>query len=744
MSQLADPATRSRLGLVPLLLLAAFVPVIAYGLLHVESDTTDMHQWLPADQLGRKKYDEFVRKFGPDDFVVVSWDGCTLVDPRLSQFTTRLRAANGHGATRLIRRVVSPGEVVADLATKSRSISPTSAVKRLKSYLIGLGGQCCLLIEVTEAGNLDPHGVIELIRQSSHRVGVTRSQLKLGGGIYEATHIDEMSLQSFKRYVGFSAVVGLVVAWLSLRSLTLTLIVVATGGYCGGLSVALIYFCSMRFNALMLVLPTLVYVLVISGSVHLVNYYLDARRDPKSTDPAVRALSVGWLPCTLASVTTAIGLTSLAASQIQHVRSFGIFAAAALLLSLLVMLILVPSMLSALGSYLRLHANPETPRLTDVLANQILARHRLILLVSLVLLAMFVVGLTRTTSSVKIERMFRADDELVQSYQWFERNIGPLAAMEIVVNFSPDDARVMHQRLDLVRTLARQVSRHEEVGTTFSAANLLPSPPRATNVRGAAARAVFNKKLAAALPWLQENRLVVQAEEGQVWRITARIPALEELNYEDLLHATESSIESVIQTEREGSGVTAQVTGTILVMNQARQQLLRDLIITFSAAFALICPVMIVILRSFVAGIASMLPNLVPAVAVFGAMGWLGVPIEIGTVLTACVALGIAVDDTLHFLTWYRRSLNESGDRAEAIRMAYRRSALAMVQTTLICGMGLLVFAASSFVPTSRFAVLMFALLVAALIGDLILLPALLAGPCGRYFVRRRGGTSEE
>jgi hypothetical protein len=100
--------------------------------------------------------------------------------------------------------------------------------------------------------------------------------------------------------------------------------------------------------------------------------------------------------------------------------------------------------------------------------------------------------------------------------------------------------------------------------------------------------------------------------------------------------------------------------------------------------------------------------------------------------------MGIAVDDTIHFLTWFRRGLDSGQPRREAILLAYRRVGLAMTQTTIIGGLGLSIFAFSTFTPTQRFGALMLALLAAALVGDLIFLPALLASPLGSIFDGRR------
>ena len=101
---------------------------------------------------------------------------------------------------------------------------------------------------------------------------------------------------------------------------------------------------------------------------------------------------------------------------------------------------------------------------------------------------------------------------------------------------------------------------------------------------------------------------------------------------------------------------------------------------------------------------------------------------------TASVALGIAVDDTLHFLTFFRRGMASGSSRSQAVLYGYQHCGRAMIQTSFSCGLGLLVFALSDFVPTSRFAVMMGGLLILALVGDLILLPALLLSTTGQFF----------
>lgn len=192
--------------------------------------------------------------------------------------------------------------------------------------------------------------------------------------------------------------------------------------------------------------------------------------------------------------------------------------------------------------------------------------------------------------------------------------------------------------------------------------------------------------------------------------------------------------------------VSAIYTGVIPIVYKAQRTLLSSLIDSIVLAFVMIGVVMMILLRpwgekprwdnlvNFRGGMLSMLPNVFPIVVVFGAMGHLGFMVDIGSMMTASVAMGVAVDDTIHFLTWYRGGLGKGMSRYEAIMESYRRCGTAMTQTTLIAGLGLFAFAFSTFTPTQRFGTLMLVLLATALVGDLIFLPALLISPLGKFF----------
>jgi hypothetical protein len=228
----------------------------------------------------------------------------------------------------------------------------------------------------------------------------------------------------------------------------------------------------------------------------------------------------------------------------------------------------------------------------------------------------------------------------------------------------------------------------------------------------------------------------------ELWRISGRVKALGDLEYASFLSQLQAVVnDSLLQDETvQQMGVTAEVTGGVFLVAMAQDQLLADLQNSFLIAFLLIAAAMIVLTRSISAGLISMVPNVFPALLVFGIMGWMNAAVDIGVMMTASVALGIAVDDTSHFLAWFRRGLAQGLPRLDAIRYAYEQCATAMMETSVICGLGILPFALSPFMPVARFALLMCVLLFTAMAANLLLLAATLASPAGRFQVAKAVG----
>jgi predicted RND superfamily exporter protein len=246
---------------------------------------------------------------------------------------------------------------------------------------------------------------------------------------------------------------------------------------------------------------------------------------------------------------------------------------------------------------------------------------------------------------------------------------------------------------------------------------------------------------------VQSGYLRVDPADGkELWRISVRVAAFENIDYgqfsrelqqvvqPEIAEANERATRAMRSSDAHADVVDAVYTGVIPIVYKAQRALLESLIESTMWSFLTIAPLLMVIARGIRAGFVTMLPNVLPVLVIFGGMGWLGIPIDIGSMMSASIALGVAVDDTIHYLTWFRHDLDESGCRHSAILSAYSHCATPTLQAALINGLGLAVFAFSTFTPTKQFGFLMLTILIAGVVAELVLLPALLAGPLGRVF----------
>ena len=228
-----------------------------------------------------------------------------------------------------------------------------------------------------------------------------------------------------------------------------------------------------------------------------------------------------------------------------------------------------------------------------------------------------------------------------------------------------------------------------------------------------------------------------EATGDELWRINVRLAALKDIDYGEFIKQVQAQVEPVLQAERDRGVkgiVGATYTGLTPVVYRAERVLLEGLIKSFGEAFVMIAIVMTIVFRDLRAGLYTMLPNVWPVAVVFGLMGWFSIALDIGTMMTASVAMGVCVDDTVHFANWFRRATRQGLNRNEAVVLAYENSAGAIYQSTVIVALGLVTFGLSSFMPTQRFGFLMCTLLGFGLVADLVLTPAMLSGPIGRFF----------
>ena len=384
--------------------------------------------------------------------------------------------------------------------------------------------------------------------------------------------------------------------------------------------------------------------------------------------------------------------------------------------------------------------------------------------VSMIVITVLAVGVYRVRTSIDLLKLFDSEARILKDYRWLEDNVGRLVPMEIVIRFREgsrvrdDRQRPGDHRFTLVDRMAiiSQIQTLIEdrfgengeqiIGPSMSAATFVPR--LSTERRGTSAvvrRTVTNSLLQQSYDQLLKTGYlrVDPQDNSELWRISLRVAAFQDVDYGRFADEVRSLVVPLTQhygkswPKNQEPLVSAIFTGVVPIVYKAQRALLDSLVQSTVWSFLTITPLLMFVCRSIGGGLVAMIPNVLPILVVFGGMAWLDWPVSIGSMMAASIALGVAVDDTIHYLTWFRADLSQNSDRHVAILAAYRRCGTPTLQAAFINGLGLSVFAVSTFTPTREFGLLMLTILVWGGVAELIMMPALLAGPLGAVFEPR-------
>lgn len=913
-----------------LLFALALVPFGFFGAAKaIQSNVNRVEDWLPKSFAETHELSWFREHFPTDQFVIISWEGCQLDptdtalpvyedDPRINQLAEALRkAATQAPFDSYIKSVVTGRDMIAQLTSPPSNLPYEIAKKNLRGTFIGSdGSQSCIVVSFTPAASSHLKALLGLgkqriflpnippgiIRSAITECGIPPESVHMGGPPIDNISIDEEGERTLIRLSGGAALLGLILAWWSLRSIFLTGLVFCCAISSAALSLAVIWFNGDTVDAVVLSMPALVYVLAISESVHFINYYKEAVLEVGIEKAASVAVRHAFFPAFLCSLTTAFGLISLYVSDLVPIRKFGLYSSIGTMIILAEIFILLPTMLRVVRYGRRWIANRLAPdvhqhapaahstnRFWESIGRFIVNNHVGVSFVSVCATVLIGGGLFFTRTSVNLLELFDSRAKIISDYKWLESKLGKLVPLEVVVRFPKDTTTdeqtnssidttnenatspVVNNRwplssldkLEAVTEVQNQIQSEfgdngqGVIGQCLSVASFMPpSPSRTGKTTDYIQRRAFSGRLDEIKEELRRSGFfqLDRKDGSELWRISFRVAAFQGVDYgtfigelkdqiqpvvaayqgrndifnslnEDLVSSNTNgkrvilweakcpnpsderrqkmmrqSLEALLKTARCKVGhetadanqlpmtaierlstadlvvmlgpftqenrelitsLTSRVldltpvlqahcspgikidndenirivyTGVVPIVYKAQRALLDSLIESSVWSFATIVPLMMLICRSGLAGAISMIPNILPVLAVFGGMGWLGIPIDIGSMMTASIALGIAVDDTIHFLSWFRSDLDRLKDRKAAIIATYSGCAVPTLQSAVISGFGLSIFALSSFTPTQRFGWLMLVILLAGVFAELVMLPAMLAGPLGAPF----------
>jgi len=712
----------------PRAMLAAWIAaglLAAPGLLLLESDNSPQVFFLSGAR-AVATYQEFRSTFGGDDALRVALRGPRLwrQDSRawLRDVERRLAALPG------VERALGPWNA-------GPPGGPTPAAREdplLRNLgLVGPHGDVATVLLLLAPGT--PHAQRALLQAVERTTaapppGVTVS---LVGPPVLNRALDRESRAVGERY--FPALVALAVVLLLLafrrpRSVALSFLFVAW------LEVLLLgpmgYF-GVRLNMVLAVLPPLVFVIALATAVHLqVRFHDHLERGVAAGEAVRRTFAEKGRAVLWTSVTTLVGFGSLLSSPIGPVRALGGWCLIATLEMILAVFTLYPALLDRVGGgpgEVRRRAEAALARHGRDGALWA-ARHRGALATLLALITIAAgLGLPRLRVEGNALTYLRAGAPARAGIEALERAGVGVSAVELLLREGAGSAGLRSgSGLRRLAWLAIRLREEVENLGVFGAGDVVDVALR-RSAEGAAAMG-GDAPRQAALERLEQDasgRAALAAyldADGRAARVTIFVPTVGVDRLAPILAAARR-----IGAE-EFPEARVETTGQFPTLLETQGGLLRTLASSLGLTLASVAAIFYLLLRSARWTPLALVPSLLPVLVVLGAMGWLGVPLDIATVMIASILLGLAGDDTIHTVDRFRELEPAQGPRA-AIATALEENAPAYLLTALIRTAGFAVCALASFVPIERFGVLCATAIVIAAIADLVLVPALLAGP---------------
>jgi hydrophobe/amphiphile efflux-3 (HAE3) family protein len=494
-----------------------------------------------------------------------------------------------------------------------------------------------------------------------------------------------------------------------------------------------------------LVLPSLLIVIGSSYATHVVSrYYLELEQPTGSEHPVHRALRQAGLPVFISGLATLIGFSALLLNSIAAVRALGLYAVIGITFLFLLAMTLVPALIVVMPERRyragERHGGANAPlgRALAALA-QFDIRHRaIIFVVAAGLVALSIMGLPRIQADTNFLAYFPRDSPIRFAHTAISSRVAGALPFYVVVGTGQPKSMIDMRALRDLRELQRYLESLPGVSRTVAFTDyldLLDSGLRASGdiVLDDAGNAVAPadvksfwadpKRLSEVLTLVKQNP---ESFSSVITKDFGQANVLVRTRFE-----TSTEIAEVVRRIREWAeqhpGMPAEPTGNIILLNGTTDDVVWGQVESISVALGVIFIVMSLLFLSVKVGFIAMLPNIVPVMLFFGILGWSDAMLNIGTSIIAAIALGIAVDNTIHYMVRFNRELQVTYDERQSLATALSTVGRPIVYTSIALTLGFLVMRLSDFVPIRDFGSLSAATMLAALVSNVVLLPALLA-----------------
>ena len=556
--------------------------------------------------------------------------------------------------------------------------------------------------------------------------------------------------------------------------------------WCWGITVWL----GITVSTMIALTVLLIFAVGIADCVHVMSAYFSFRRDGEEHYVALsHAYEKVSLAILLTTVTTAAGVSVLATSNLEPIKVFAFMSAAGVILAFFFTIVILPILLdlwhpgaiqdaTKLSLADRLGAKWNSIKEKRKYAIAILVAAAIFLTLGLMVGAFinFVIGLTywiinyqkeilarvpaivqgspylilfifgfgfaicaygatKILIDTNIAEMFKADHPLTVAVEVVDQNMSGAQNMEIMIDTGTSDGMLDAQLLAAVDRLQTRIEERypDIIGRTNSLANIVKDTNQIMNgddpqfYRIPESDRTISQLLFMFNSANPEDRRNIVSDDYSRSHISVTARNMGSYEYKELFEEIAIDVEETFSgVENNFPSLDVNLTGSMATLMVMADEIATSQFNSFALALVIVSLIMIISLGSIRGGIMGMIPNAIPAFLAFGLMGLFGVPLDTDTLLIAPIILGIAVDDTIHFMTHYRVELSKTGSIASALESAIKEVGQAVMFTTMVIGLGFAVLSFSDYLGMAKVGFFGSMAIFVALLCDLFLIPAMI------------------
>lgn len=540
-----------------------------------------------------------------------------------------------------------------------------------------------------------------------------------------------MILRDNMIFIPLTVLVGLLLTWLLFRRL---LAVVVTGLVTGAVvnsTIAFYVLFNQPFNSISSILPPLLSALTIAVLVHVYNALQYASlRGLNGRERIQSAMNEVSRPALYSAITTAIGLASLGFSSIPPIRMFGLSAALGVCLIYLIVIHLLPPIFVQFDRQpwrKRQNGLQYMDRLVSALVGVGMRYPKAVIATVVLCLAVTAPLITRIKVETNLLEFFHTEHPLRVDTAHIEKKLSGTLPMEVVLTTEDSKLLLSPELLRQVREFQNWLEDRASVDKTLSAADFIEEMHWGFHAEDPQYRAIPDD------PFLISQYLFVYDGEDLYdfidrdrfntrIAISANVHGAKEIG--ELIEATEEYLGSTPAFQRPD--IDWKISGAGRLFSDQEALLISGQSKSLAGALVLIFLLLLVSWRSLRDAALCMIPNLSPILLIFIVMGLMRINLDMATTMIASVAVGIAIDDTIHVYHGFIHRIKAGISPVTALARTYQKAGRAVMTTTLILCSQFLLLLASAFVPMGYFGLLSSIGLMAALVFDLLLLPAIL------------------